>query len=125
MAEKIIFIKGKKENENLSKDLIRNYCYFNDYQCVLELEINDIMDELKSVIRLLKSKNINKLVFLDFGDFGDGTIILDIFEKLCLNDIEVEIILQNIKSKKSTLNEILNAISNYKILNNLEVANNV
>ena len=125
MAEKIIFIKGKKENENLSKDLIRNYCYFNDYQCVLELEINAIMDELKSVIRLLKSKNINKLVFLDFGDFGDGAIILDIFEKLCLNDIEVEIILQNIKSKKSTLNEILNAISNYKILNNLEVANNV
>lgn len=121
MAEKIIFIKSKNENEKLSKNLLKNYCYFNNYQCVLELEVNDIKKELKEIIKLLKRKNINKLVFLDFCDFGDEVIILDILEKLCLKEIEVEIILQNIKSKKSTLIEVLSAISNYKILNGLEV----
>lgn len=121
MAEKIIFIKSKNGNERLSKNLLKNYCYFNNYQCVLELEVNNIKKELREIIKLLKSKSINKLVFLDFCDFGDEVIILDILEKLCLKKIEVEIILQNIKTKKSTLVEVLSAISNYKILNGLEV----
>lgn len=81
--------------------------------------------ELKEIIKLLKSKNINKLIFLDFCDFGDEVIILDILEKLCLKEIEVEIILQNIKTKKSTLSEVLNVISNYNILKSLGGVNNV
>lgn len=31
MAEKIIVIKSKKLNENLRKNLVEYYCFFNDY----------------------------------------------------------------------------------------------
>lgn len=125
MAEKIIVIKSKKLNENLRKNLVEYYCFFNDYQCVLELEVNSLEKELKSILKILHKRNISKLVFLDFCDFGDDTIILDILEKLSLKGIEIEIILQNIKTKKSTLTEVLNAISNYHCLNDLEVSGNV
>lgn len=125
MAEKIIVIKSKKLNENLRKNLVEYYCFFNDYQCVLELEVNNLEKELKSILKILHKRNISKLVFLDFCDFGDDTIILDILEKLSLKGIEIEIILQNIKTKKSTLTEVLNAISNYHCLNDLEVLGNV
>ena len=125
MAEKIIVIKSKNLNENLRKNLVEYYCFFNDYQCVLELEVNNLEKELKSILKILHKRNISKLVFLDFCDFGDDTIILDILEKLSLKGIEIEIILQNIKTKKSTLTEVLNAISNYHCLNDLEVLGNV